>query len=80
MVILARVTSDVNQAMTDISARALEQREQLRQDIRRSEELRATLRAKLARGKDEDLIAAWHDIEALDLDIAQRIRTLRPND
>ena len=56
--------------MTDISAKALEERERLRQDIKRSEEMRATLRAKLARGKDQDLIVAWQDIEALDLDIA----------
>jgi hypothetical protein len=65
--------------MIDISAQALEERERLRQDIKRSEEMRATLRAKLARGKDEDLVAAWRDIEALDLDIARRIRTLRPS-
>ena len=50
------------------------EREQLRQDIERSEEMRARLREQLAANKDVDLVAAWSEIEMLDQDIARRIR------
>jgi hypothetical protein len=55
-----------------------EQRGQLRRDIERSEQMRADIREKLAEGQDIDLVAAWEDLEQLDMDIAKRIRMLRP--
>ena len=57
-------------------AHNLAEREQLRQDIKRSEELRADIRAKLARGKDQDVVTGWDDIERLDAEIARRVRQL----
>ena len=62
--------------MVDITGNDLEKREQLRQDVKRSEELRSELRAKLARGKDGGLLEAWQDIERLDLNIGRQIRAL----
>jgi hypothetical protein len=61
--------------MVDI-AQTLAEREQLRQDIKRSEELRAGIRAKLARGKDHDVLTGWDDIERLDAEIARSVRQL----
>lgn len=57
-------------------AQSLAEREQLRQDIKRSDELRAGIRAKLARGKDQDVVTGWDDIERLDAEIARRVRQL----
>lgn len=62
--------------MVDITGKHLEAREQLRQDLKRSEDLRSEMRAKLARGNDANLLEAWQDIERLDLNIGRRIRTL----
>jgi hypothetical protein len=62
--------------MVDITGKDLEKREQIRQDLKRSEEMRTEIRAKLARGKDEGLLAAWQDIERLDLAIGRQIRQL----
>jgi hypothetical protein len=55
-----------------------EQRGQLRRDIERSEQMRADIRKKLAEGQHIDLVAAWEDLEQLDMDIATRIRMLKP--
>jgi hypothetical protein len=63
--------------MADTSGNDLADREQLREDIKRSESLRADIREKLARGKDRDLLADWQNIERLDLDIGRRLRRLK---
>jgi hypothetical protein len=56
----------------------IQQIEKLCQDIRRSEEMHADIRAKLARGKYQDLAAAWDAVEQLVLDTGKRIRLLKP--
>jgi hypothetical protein len=55
-----------------------EQRGQLRRDIERSEWMRSEIRLKLAAGQDVDLLVAWEELERLDMDIAKRIRMLKP--
>ena len=57
---------------------SVEEREQLRQDLKKSEALRADIRAMLARGKDQDLLTIWETVEALDVTIARQIRKLTP--
>ena len=52
--------------------------EKLRQDIKKGEEMQAAIRAKLARGKYQDLVAAWDAVEQLVLDVGRRIQRLEP--
>lgn len=40
--------------------------------------MHADIRDKLAKGQDSDVIAAWEELEQLDLDIAKRIQMLKP--
>jgi hypothetical protein len=58
----------------------IQEREQLRQDIKRSGDLRAEIRARIARGKFQDIATAWDVVETLDTDIGRRIRLLTPDE
>jgi hypothetical protein len=62
----------------DFSLPEIREIEKLRQDIKKSEEMQADIRAKLARGKYQDLVAAWDAVEQLVLDTGRRIRLLKP--
>ena len=43
-------------------------------DLERSVQMRTMLRQRLSTNEEVDLVAEWHEIEQLDLEIARKIR------
>jgi len=55
-----------------------DERDQLIEDIKRSDSLRRGILEMAERSKDFDIAAAWKEVEALDAPIGERIAAARP--
>ena len=56
-----------------------DERSQLVEDIKRSDNLRRGIVERAALSKEFDILAAWEEVEKLDGSITERIRAARKN-
>ena len=57
-----------------------DERAQLVEDIKKSNNLRHAIAERAERDEEFDIAAAWQEVEELDASIAERIANTRPNE